>query len=394
MMAPRIQSAPTRFHLYRDIHNLDAADFQKQLTAENADTNQGLRFSKFFGRWQNSTEPDLLKKLQTVEKNKERRPVEKPTQPLLDWLDPRKIGDDYRVPGHSFKTLKAGNQEELKSACKRLTQLAGEERGGVKFTLKLVSRLLIGIGLPHPTENGFLFHPTLGVPYVPGMALKQVAQDWAEEEVDLPRNELDRLFGGPEHGAGCIAFLDALPLEPVILTAEQITNHYGGYYHNIDPARPAMPRPDMHQPADWHEPGPVTLLAVEASFSHPLPFQFAILPLRGATTDDMKNARQWLTRGLEVYGAGARTTLGFGKFESEEGREEREQVIREAEQSAPPGIGDRVRILETHKRAPQRGKVGTITKVDVFPAFTEIYVDCGGGGEIKTFPEHVEKLVE
>ena len=392
MMAPRIQSAQTRFHLYQDIHNLDAADFQKQLTAETTDTNQGLRFTKFFGRWQDSTEPDLLKKLQTDETGKNGRPVaKKPTQSLLDWLNPRTTGDYYRVPGSSFKTLTADNQKELKSACKRLARLAGEERGGVQFTLDLVSRLLIGTGLPHPTENGFLFHPTLGVPYVPGTALKQVAQDWAEEEENLPHNDLDRLFGGPEHGAGCIAFLDALPLEPVTLTAEQITNHYGGYYQNIDPARPATSRNDMHQPADWHEPVPVTLLAVEAGFSRPLPFQFAILPLRGATADDMKNAQQWLTRGLEIYGVGARTTLGFGRFESEAGRE---QMIREEKQNAPPGIGDRVRILETHKKAKQRGKVGTIIKIDPFPASTEIYVDCGGGGEIKTAPEHIEKLVE
>ena len=29
-----------------------------------------------------------------------------------------------------------------------------------------------GMGLPHPVENGFSWHPTLGVPYLPGSGVK------------------------------------------------------------------------------------------------------------------------------------------------------------------------------------------------------------------------------
>jgi len=331
-MAPRIQSVATRFHLYSDVHDTDAAQLQMTLTANNAKTDHGLRFNKFFGRWQNSDTPELVKNLQTDETQRNGNPVgPKPTQPILDWLDPRKNGNAYRVPGHAFKTLKAGNAAQLTSACDRLASLA---RRGTHFDLNLISRLLIGTGLPHPSENGMLFHPTLGVPYVSGSALKQVAQDWAEEEEGLKEDDETRLrlFGGAKHGVGCLAFLDALPCEPVTLTAEQITNHYPGYYQNIDPAKPSTPRSDTHQPADWYDPNPVTMLAVEAGFASPLPFRFVILPLRGANNGDVAKAVEWLSQGLEIYGVGARTTVGFGRFMTDDALEQLKQVaIREAE---------------------------------------------------------------
>ncbi|GEM_PF-2151279 len=42
--------------------------------------------------------------------------------------------------------------------------------------LKVGYRLVIGMGYPSPVENGFLFHHTYGIPYIPGEALKGITR--------------------------------------------------------------------------------------------------------------------------------------------------------------------------------------------------------------------------
>ncbi len=331
-MTVTIQSVAPGFHLYKEVTDQDATAFQKALVKNNGKTDHGLRFAKFFGRWKNGA-PELLKDLETIERRQGRPPntnLNAATDPLLDWLDPRSNGEPYRIPGHPLETLeagnavqlKAGNARQLKDAADRLKRLTTNR--GACFDLNLISRLLIGIGLPHPIENGFLFHPTLAVPYIPGTALKQIARDWAEEAGVSPK-ELNRLFGAEDHGAGRLAFLDALPCQPVTLTAEQITNHYTGYYQNVIPGEQITD--EMHLPADWYEPIPVTLLALDAGFRNRVRFRFAILPLRSATPEEVDEAQKWLTRGLEENGAGARTTLGFGRFEGADGKARREAKL-------------------------------------------------------------------
>lgn len=386
------------FHLYNDVSDKDASRFQQLLSKPGNKSNHGLRFTKFFGRWQRGSTPEPLKTLK-VRNGKGDGIGDAKTDPLLDWLDPRKPGDPVRIPGHAFKGLQAGDSMQLEEACDRLNALSDPNRGGRNFELQMVSRLLIGIGLPHPVENGFLFHPTLGVPYLPGTALKQVAKDWAEEE-DIDHDTRTRIFGSEKTGVGCVAFLDALPKKPLTLTAEQITNHYPGYYQG---PLPGEPRDDMEKPADWYEPVPITLLAVEGSFAAAPEFCFGLVPLRHAKQQDVEYAKEWLTEGLEVYGAGARTTLGFGRLMSKEAfarlkteREDRRKTREHAEQTAafaqPPAVGDRVRILETEKKKSRRGFVGVISKIDDFVHFQEVFVKNDKGVEMKTRSEHIEKL--
>lgn len=388
-MNVRIHNAASRFHLYRYVTELNATTFQKELVAK-IETDHGLRFTKFFGRWRDSSTPELRKKLSTRETRAGRQPVTNPgaaTDPVLDWLDPRETGDPYRIPGHAFKTLNAGNEVQLEHALVRLQRLATKR--GACVDLDLVSRLLIGIGLPHPIENGFLFHPTLGVPYVPGTALKQVAQDWAEEN-GVPREELNQLFGAEDHGAGRVAFLDALPCGRVTLTAEQITNHYKGYYQNVVPGEPI--NNEMHQPADWYEPIPVTLLALDASLAKPQSFRFGIVRLRDATDNDFKKALEWLTLGLEVNGVGARTTLGFGRFEGQGGRERREALLAGMKAKAAPVIGEKVRILNTHPKKKHHGQTGTLERISMDTGTPVAFVKTSQGGSIQTAPNNLEKI--
>jgi len=297
--------------LYRHSDLDDCAKLQRLLVPEPRDgshdaslADNGLRFTKFFGRWRKEDPIELLKRLGG----------DKRTDPVLDWLNPHVVLGQR--PKGKKETLRVGDAAQLQQAAKRMGELA-RKRGGETFELDLSSRLLTGIGLPHPTENGFLFHPTLGVPYLRGTALKQVARDWAEENEAAPRDKLDLLFGavdarGEPKNAGAIAFLDALPTGQVTLTAEQITAHYGPYYAETDPAAGSGRR----EPADWHEPNPVTLLAVHASHKKKLRFQFGIIRLRSGVSDgDLADAETWLREGLIQSGIGAKTTLGYGRFE-------------------------------------------------------------------------------
>jgi CRISPR-associated protein Cmr6 len=291
---------------FRQRHNLPIGG-----AAGAAAAHRGLHFEKFFGQW---VEDD----------NAAGRALAQGA--VLDWLSPGSSATKGRgvwLTTGLGQALRDANGRVRRLAEARFSAIFGDaapDPSQSVFTLSLVSRLMTGLGLSHPSENGFLFHPTLGVPYLRGTALKQVAYDWAEE-TGVEKPELDRVFGNIEDGAGrhrgvgCLAFLDALPTGPVTLTAEQITPHYGPYYGDVDPALGTPLGPGhFNQPADWYDPVPVTLLAVDATFDAPLDFQFAILPLSGASVADVKAAQEWLTEGLAVCGVGAKTTLGYGRF--------------------------------------------------------------------------------
>lgn len=66
----------------------------------------------------------------------------------------------------------------LDRIAQRLDVLTGPGRVVRSEALRLRTRTVIGIGLPNQLETGFLLHPLYGVPYLPGSALKGVAQSY------------------------------------------------------------------------------------------------------------------------------------------------------------------------------------------------------------------------
>jgi CRISPR-associated protein Cmr6 len=346
--APRYFNDGVTFHLYDAFPAAETLGKQREIYNA-CSTDQGLRFTKYFGRWSQAESIELLNE---VKKETPFRRDNGPTyqkketlhaEPVLDWLNPSGQAGERKSARN--ETLIVGDQPRLTEAARRMEKLTISR--GRFFELSLVSRLLTGIGLPHPTDNGFLFHPTLAVPYLRGTALKQVARSSAIDEIGLGDDDLNRLFGAvnekgePSGSSGALVFLDALPLKPVTLTAEQITSHYPDYYGGPDPSAGTM-GPDRKEPADWYEPNPVTLLAVDASHDRPLSFQFAILAA-SSIDKDIKNAEGWLRDGLERSGLGAKTTLGYGRFMTE-GR--RQQLLNHIEQTEDadwvPAIGEQV----------------------------------------------------
>jgi CRISPR-associated protein Cmr6 len=76
--------------------------------------------------------------------------------------------------------------------------------------------------------------------------------------------------------------------------------HYGPYYQGKE------------APADWHNPVPVGFLAVPAGKE----FHFAVGWRAAAPRAEQlrPKAEEWLKKGLQELGAGAKTAAGYGYF--------------------------------------------------------------------------------
>ena len=217
-----------------------------------------------------------------------------------------------------------GDAKELQrhavSLAERLAFLGGDYRG-----FETDWHFATGLGNPHPVENGFLWHPTLGVPYLPGAAVKGLVrafvEQWDDSLDDEPRKQRLRTWFGtaakgdvPEQ-AGELIFFDALPVDKVILAQDVMTPHYDKWYEQggviTDPAR----EPEK-VPADWHDPVPVPFLVVKSA-----KFLFAIAPRRPAFQDQVEPALQALQNALDWLGAGAKTAVGYGRMTRKTGIE-------------------------------------------------------------------------
>jgi CRISPR-associated protein Cmr6 len=196
--------------------------------------------------------------------------------------------------------------------------------GGDLAELRTSWRFVTGLGLPHPVENGFAWHPTLGLPYLPATGVKGLLAAWLwtlsrdDDQTDSVKEEAKerlRAWCGVQDDAGSLIFFDALPTAPPALAADVMTAHMGQWYAEgggiTDPDREPQ-----KVPADWHSPVPVPFLVVERGT-----FLFGIAPRPGADWGERKPASEVaaalgaLGEALAFLGAGAKTAVGYGRFE-------------------------------------------------------------------------------
>ncbi len=214
-----------------------------------------------------------------------------------------------------------GPAEQLKDFTKRQYSLVKHLQGSSQ-RYETDWHFVTGMGNSHPVENGFSWHPTLGVPYIAGSAVKGLVRAWVElnedklEDVDK-RARLKRWFGTETkeevaEQAGAFIFFDAIPEQRPSLMADIMTPHMGDWY--ADGAK-GNPNNAKAVPADWHEPIPVAFLAVKQA-----QFIFSIAP-RKAQTDESEKERQdaqlkavfeALEQALEWLGSGGKTGAGYG----------------------------------------------------------------------------------
>lgn len=235
-----------------------------------------------------------------------------------------------------------GRPDEVARATARVRKLAqASVPAGVTNEPKefiSVSRFATGLGYEHGTENGFVWHHTLGVPYIPSSGIKGMIRAWADHWQGLgslngaepetaewfarivelfgnygprARNEADRQIDAPLRAPqmGRLIVFDALPVNPVRCVAEVMTPHDGGWRAKGPVQMDGAPGV-LLSPGDWHAPVPIPFLAVDEGQT----FLFSLGLARGGTQQDLDDGYRLLEEALAWIGAGAKTASGFGRF--------------------------------------------------------------------------------
>lgn len=252
-----------------------------------------------------------------------------------------------------------GTQDQIDESALRLMRLA-KRRGGRCEVFTTESRFVTGLGRSHPIENGFVWHPTLGTPFLPGSSVKGMVRTWAKLDVDpRPDPQMQTRLLGEAGKAGAVCFLDAVPVAPVQLEADVMTPHYTGW-------------DEENPPGDWRSPTPIPFLVTAAR----TPFLFGLISCRGVTGGDLDTVLGWLRSALAWAGAGAKTAVGYGRFASD-GR--RTDDLRHR-------LHDRERERETRMREEREAREREKLRVSLSPIEREIE-EILDGRQDKNMPE-------
>jgi len=229
------------------------------------------------------------------------------------------------------------------------------------YTLTTSSRLVVGLGGEHVLETSLTLHHIFGIPYIPATAFKGVVRMvsfWeiaqkrnisADKEIEelqkqLYDNEIadsededflrHKLLFGTQNFKGLLFFLDAYPEihnNQEIFDVDVMNPHYSKYYTQGEP-------PAEEPPADWENPNPIVFLTLKKG----IPFCFNVLfdefrakeilneyndsPETKKIPTILNNwftnlskltdlVKEWIKTALEEYGVGAKTRVGYGRFE-------------------------------------------------------------------------------
>lgn len=250
----------------------------------------------------------------------------------------------------------------------RRTKALGEA-GARGVPLRNQTRLVIGLGLPHPTETALLLDRLTGCPYVPGSsvkgALRAAAELAADGELDTGggsdpgfwKEHLERLFGSAAgadlRAKGELVLYDAFPDTWPTLEVDVLTPHYKDYYGD-DPENPTVP------PADWQDPNPVSFPTVAAA----TPFTFWIghtgAPPRQEGVDragDLRRAERLLRTALDWLGLGGKTSSGYGIFGEGVPPQPREVEPEAPRRASVPTAGNRP-TEQQRPPSPQKPRLG------------------------------------
>lgn len=245
-----------------------------------------------------------------------------------DWS----VNDEGKRDWINTVSAARGDPKVLEAAAARLENLA-KGLGAQCKDFKTEWHLATGLGLNHPVENGFTWHHTLGVPYLPASGVKGMLRGWVEAWMehadDASRNaHIARWFGAVDgeldqkaNHIGNLIFFDAIPSTAVALKCDIMTPHMGKWYEKGED----MTAGDYAEslPADWHSPVPVPFLVVSNAT-----FRFVIAPRLSGNVEkdtqakaDAKEAMIQLGHALQWMGAGAKTAAGYGRMISPEDKQ-------------------------------------------------------------------------
>ncbi len=241
-----------------------------------------------------------------------------------DW----KIPDEGKRQWVSANAGLTGQREVLQAQALRQLALI-TALGGHGAVFKTDWHFATGLGLPHPVENGLIWHHTLGVPYLAGSGVKGLVRAGVEvwDEMLNAEEKARRMIQwfGDVQQAGQFLFFDALPVEPVVLTADVMTPHLNKWYEQGGDIKDWRREPEK-VPADWHDPVPVPFLVVKSA-----KLLFGIAPRRPEFAGELSLVFAALKQALDWLGAGAKTSAGYGRMVEERGATaDLQEVVKQA----------------------------------------------------------------
>ncbi len=227
--------------------------------------------------------------------------------------DVRHGGGQERLVPHRQEHYKrvAGSLGKLRDLARAWSE---RRRDGLKCLGDLAHPLIVEaktpcvlwLAAPTPLELGFCLHHTYGLPYLPGSGLKGLARHAMCRElgcsVEEPAPEVLELFGegGDKGHAGAVDFLDGIPLKAACLELEVMSPHHPKYYQGESPI-----------PHDCEDPVPLPFLRIAPGSQ----FEIAlVLRDRRAPREHLQRALEYLEKGLQEWGLGAKTSSGYGVF--------------------------------------------------------------------------------
>lgn len=185
----------------------------------------------------------------------------------------------------------------------------------------LETPLVTGVGESHPHEVSMVFDHNLGIPYIPASGVKGIVrfahtlvlwergipQEYlkTDEKKDLEYiddESYESIYGifGNQKNRGKVIFLDAYPEKVPDLDIDIMNPHYGAYYGDLQKKTP---------PADYLSPNPIKFLTVAQGTI------FIFRAIAEKRDDIPQKVREALRRALTEEGVGAKTAVGYGRFE-------------------------------------------------------------------------------
>lgn len=259
--------------------------------------------------------------------------------------DPKERKDLYkRIAGSAPPAIYAQRYERWRAA------LQGQPHTRLAI-FKVSGRLIVGLGNESVHETGLTLQHVDGTPYIPGSALKGLANHYTAQHLGSSSLELKEggeyhhvLFGTTDE-AGYVTYFDAWYVpgsapEDRPLALDTITVHHPKYYtgHN------------RRAPWDLDDPNPVPFLSVRGRF---------LVAVAAASMEWAEFALAVLKQALADWGAGAKTSSGYGRLEWIEDLAAGSPAPARAEQLAIPSVHPLISEIQSIPAGRLRQEIGS-----------------------------------
>lgn len=222
-------------------------------------------------------------------------------------------------------------------------------------------RLAIGIGNGSVYETSISLHHIYGVPYIPAQSIKGsfrsfIIEKYFENDEALAFDNIAfvNIFGSNE-SQGKVIFFDAFTKGPK-LQIDIMNNHYQKYYNGKE------------LPTDTQNPNPINFLTLKNS-----EFEVVIATKENIELDNkqfkgnlLDVVKSELSESLEIFGIGAKTSVGYGYFEVQK---------TEAELKAEKEAQQKKRKEEQQKKEEEARKKREQEKANKIVGFSQLN-DC------------------